>query len=71
MHRSQQVDNTLPKVDRLPHNSHVFEAHRFRAKRGQLKRFSELSPESKGQHLALTVLYVPNSLDSGTIPSKA
>ena len=39
---------------------------RFRAKREQLERFYEgLVPESQGQNLALTVLYVPCSLDSG------
>ena len=30
-----------------------------------LQRFEELSPESQGQNLALTVLYVPHSLKSG------
>ena len=37
----------------------------FRAKREQLKSFSGLAPESQGQNLALTVLYLPYSLDSG------
>jgi len=36
-----------------------------RAKRGQLEKFDGLLPESQGQNLALTVLYVPNLLDSG------
>ena len=35
---------------------------RFRAKREQLKRFYGLLPESHGQNLALTVLYVRYSL---------
>ena len=41
-------------------------AHRFRAKREQLEILEGISPESRGQDLALTVLYVPSSLDSGT-----
>ena len=32
-----------------------------------LKRFEELSPESQGQNLALTVSYAPHSLDSGGV----
>jgi len=32
----------------------------------QLKRFELLSRESQRHNLALTVLYVPNSLDSGS-----
>ena len=39
---------------------------RCRAKREQLKRVLRLLPEGRGQNLALTVLYVPRSLDSGT-----
>ena len=35
------------------------------ATRGQLQGFSGPLPESSGQDLALTVLYVPSSLDSG------
>ena len=38
---------------------------RFRAKREQLERFYGLQPESQGQNLAVPVLYVPRSLDSG------
>jgi hypothetical protein len=38
--------------------------HRFRAKREQLKRFEGLLPESQGQNMVLTVLYVPGLLDS-------
>ena len=39
---------------------------RFRAKREhQLKRFEGMLPESPGQNLVLTVLYVSYSLDSG------
>jgi len=37
----------------------------FQAKREQLKKLYGLLPESQGQNLALTVLYVPHSLDSG------
>ena len=37
----------------------------FRAKRDQLKIFKRLLPESRGQNLAVTVLYVPSSLGSG------
>ena len=33
-------------------------------KRQHLNRFDGLGPESQGQNLALTVLYVPHSLDS-------
>ena len=39
---------------------------RARAKRGQLEMCSVLRPESQGQNLALTVLYVPYSLDRGS-----
>ena len=38
----------------------------FRAKRQHLKMFQCLFPQSQGQNLALTVLYVPHSLDSGS-----
>jgi len=38
---------------------------RFRSKRQPLKRFKGLLPESQGQSLTLTVLYVPYSLDIG------
>jgi len=38
---------------------------RCRAKREQLERFQGLLPEGQGQKLALTVLFVPSSLDSG------
>ena len=38
---------------------------RCRTKREPLQRFYGLSPESQGQSLALTVVYVPYSLDSG------
>jgi len=37
--------------------------NRFRAKRELLDRFSGLLPESQGQNLPVTVLYVPYSLD--------
>ena len=39
--------------------------NRFRAKREQLERVSGPSPASRGQNMALTVLYVPSLLDSG------
>jgi hypothetical protein len=45
---------------RYPHSGH------FRAEKEQIKRGLSLSPVSQGQNLALTVLYVPYSLDSGT-----
>ena len=38
---------------------------RFRAKRQHLERFYDFLPENQGQILALTVLYVPCSLDGG------
>ena len=40
---------------------------RFRAKREQLRKFTGLSPESQGQNLALTVLCVLYSLNSGRV----
>jgi len=40
---------------------------RVRAKREHLGRLKGLSPESQGQNMALTVLFVPNSLDSGVL----
>ena len=40
-------------------------SHRCRAKREQLQGVQELLPESQGHDLAVTVLYVPCSLDSG------
>ena len=38
---------------------------RVRAKREHLQIFHGFLPESQGQNLALTVLYVPYSLDRG------
>ena len=40
--------------------------HCYRAKTGHLKRFEGPLPESQDQDRALTVLYVPYSLDNGT-----
>ena len=40
--------------------------NRFRAKREHRKRVHGFLPESQGQNLVLTVLYVPYSLDSDT-----
>ena len=40
-------------------------ASRLRAKRRHHQTFQVLTPESLGQHLALTVLHVPCSLNSG------
>jgi len=40
-------------------------ADRFRAKREQLRSFKDFEPDSQGLNLALTVSYVPYSLDSG------
>jgi len=37
------------------------------AAEGHLTLFQGLLPESQGQNVALTVLYVPYSLDSGTL----
>ena len=38
---------------------------RFRAKREYLKTQQVLLPESRGQNMAVTVLHVPHSLNSG------
>ena len=46
-------------------------AVRFRARRGQLETLEGLLPDSQGQNLALTVLYMPYSLDSGTRTGQA
>ena len=43
------------------------EGCRFGAKRGQLKRVKAILLELQGRNLALTVLYVPRSLDSGHV----
>jgi len=40
--------------------------HRFRAKREQLKTCEGLSPDSPDHNLALSVLYAPSSLGSGS-----
>ena len=42
----------------------------FGAKRKHLKTFQGFLPESQGQNLALTVLFVPNSLESGLSQSE-
>ena len=42
-----------------------FAAERCRARREHLTRVEGLAPESQGWNLALTVLCVPYSLDSG------
>ena len=39
--------------------------HRFQEKREHFQRVDGLLPESHGHILALTVLFVPYSLDSG------
>jgi len=49
----------------LPYES-TSSSCRCRTKRGQLKRLQGRLPESQRQNLALTGLYVPNSLDSAT-----
>ena len=41
---------------------------RFQAKRAHHARFQGIRPESQGQNLALTVLYMPYSLDSPQPP---
>jgi len=43
----------------------LFWARRFRAKRELLETCEGLFPGSQGRNLAVTVLYVPSSLDSG------
>ena len=45
-------------------NTIGYRRSRFRANRDQLPRINRFSRESQGQNLALTVLYVPYSLDS-------
>jgi len=48
---------------------HIYQiqhTYRFRAKREYLQRSAGLLPESQGQNLTFTELYVPCSLDSGT-----
>ena len=40
---------------------------RPRAKRDQLERFSRILPARQGQNLAVTVVYVPHSLDSSSL----
>ena len=37
----------------------------IRAKMGQLEKFQGILPKSQGHNMALTVLCVPDSLDSG------
>ena len=43
----------------------VYSGDRFPAKREQSQMFQRLLPESQSQNLALTLLCVPYSLDSG------
>ena len=45
----------------------IFDRCCFRTKREQLRRFQSLLPECQAQHLALTVLDGPYSLDSGNV----
>ena len=57
--------NPVPKSREPPnHQGSLFVVYRFRAKTKQLETVEGLLPESQGQNLALTVLYVPYSLDS-------
>ena len=49
----------------LPFQTRGSSATRFRAKRDQHGILKKLEPESQGQNLALTVLYLPYLLDSG------
>ena len=44
---------------------HGVHGYRFRAKRGKLKMFEGLLPESQRQNLAVSAIYVPYSLDGG------
>ena len=69
----QTTTHTIPHT--TPHTAHgresckgrgVSKSFRCRAKTGQLEMFSRLLSESQGQNLALTLLCVPRSLDSGS-----
>ena len=60
LREESRVDNLFEK-----YISCRVDSARFRAKREQLEMFQGLMPESKGQNLALTVLFVLYSLDSG------
>ena len=51
--------------DFLTVNPSGAELDRFRAKRGRLKTFQGLLPESQGQNPALTGLFVTDSFESG------
>ena len=53
-----------PKCMRARTQMHAL-PHRFRAQMEQLERFKGVSPESQGHTLVVTVLYKPDSLDSG------
>jgi hypothetical protein len=55
----------LGPVSSFAAGSRANTASSFRAKRGEIERCCGLLPESQRQNLALTVLYVPCSLDSG------
>ena len=50
---------------------HLYDPHRCRAKSELLYKFKRLLPESQDQNLALTVLHVPCSLDSGPKMTRA
>ena len=68
---SFSLEHTTCPVPRLakPRTGHsrVFALVRFRANRKQLNKVQGLLREREGQNLALTVLHVPYSLDSGML----
>ena len=51
-----------------PRSSAPARSRGYRAKREHATRFGGHLSESQGQNLALTVLYVPYSIDSGGVP---
>ena len=53
-----------PTIGPYPRRYGHVRAH-FQARREQLLKHEELSPESQGRNLALTVLDAPDSLDGG------
>jgi len=55
------------KAHRLLYHSTLGSRVIKKKKKEQLGRCEGLSAESQGQHLALTVLHVPSSLDSGYV----
>ena len=60
-----RVQGSRFRVSTVQTPTAVDQSFRLRVKREQLRMFCLHSPESRGQNLALTVVYVPYSLDSG------